>query len=84
MHRMNALKSVKNVLTFTGRRKSECSEERNLFGTSFESDVTTDGEAEMADTEDERLRDIGLRDKRYMYIYTIPSKHILDKYFKRI
>ena len=40
---MNALRSVKNVLSMT-RRKSEDEEDRNLYGTSMESDITTDGE----------------------------------------
>ena len=42
--RMNALRSVKNVLSMARRRSDDEDEERNLYGTSMDSDITTDGE----------------------------------------
>ena len=42
--RMNALRSVKNVLSMARRRSDDEDEERNLYGTSMESEITTDGE----------------------------------------
>ena len=41
MYRMNALKSVKNVLSLARRRSSD-GEERNLYGTSQEGAISTD------------------------------------------
>ena len=41
---MNALRSVKNVLSMARRRSDDEDEERNLYGTSMESEITTDGE----------------------------------------